>query len=343
MLRYTLSTLLFVLGMQLCQGQADVHVSQFFELAITRNPALTGVFADDYKASCFYRSQWASVSNPYTTYLFSAETKLPISSNSDDFVSFGLLAYQDKAGFAGQQITSIYPAISYNKLLNADYNTYLSFGLAGAYSQYSFDQGKVTFNNQYDNGIINPVLPSLENISSNEARFGNLAAGINLNTSNNHENTVVYCFGVSGYNLINKPYFYFRQSNASINLRVNINAGVAIKINEDSKIQFHTNYAQQGKFNEIMAGFLYTWNPVNRIDNVDFALSLGAIYRYNDAIAPVIKYKYHKAAISASYDINISSFQPATNLKGGLELSLSLIGEYNQRKQNGRTTICPRF
>ena len=331
------------MGIQFCYGQADIHFSQFYETSVNRNPALTGVFADDYKVSAFYRSQWASVSIPYTTYMFSGETKVAVAPYSEDLISFGLLAYRDKAGTAGQQITSAYPVVSYNKSLNADYNSYLSLGIAGSYSQYSFDPGKVTFNSQYDNGVINTALPSFENIATNKTSFWNLAAGINFNTSNNQDNTVVYCFGLSGYNLTAQPLSYVRGGKSSINLRGNVNAAVAISMREDIKIQFHGNYAQQGNFNEIMGAFLWTWSPINSFYESEFSLSLGGIYRYNDALAPVVKLRYQKVALSASYDVNISSFTPATNSNGGFELSLSISGAYKDQTSGDRKTVCPRF
>src|SRR3954466_284918 len=74
-------------------AQADIHFSQFYETSILRNPAVTGVFEDDYKLGAYYRSQWNSISNPYITALISAETHFNASRTSDDFFSFGMLGY----------------------------------------------------------------------------------------------------------------------------------------------------------------------------------------------------------------------------------------------------------
>src|SRR5438445_800840 len=117
-------------------GQADIHFSQFYETSILRNPALTGVFADDYKLGAYYRNQWSSISNPYSTFLVSAETHFQVNQTSEDFVSIGLLSYSDKAGSIDQKITTFYPAINYNKSINSDHNTFLSFGFTGGYMQY---------------------------------------------------------------------------------------------------------------------------------------------------------------------------------------------------------------
>jgi type IX secretion system PorP/SprF family membrane protein len=341
-LKKILSTILAISYLQ-GYAQTDIHFSQFYETSILRNPGLTGVFADDYKLSCFYRTQWSSVGTPYNTYLFSGETKVPVCQYGDDFVSFGLLAYRDQSGTAAQRTTSAYPAISYNKSLNPDYNSYLSLGVCAAYTQYSFDPGKITFNNQYQNGAINPSLPSLESIASAKNSFWNLAAGINLNTSSNHDNNVVYCIGVAGYNLTEPPNSYLRAGNPKLNLRGNVNAAVAISLREDIKIQLNGNYARQADFNEIMGAFLWTWNPISKNEESDFSLTLGGIYRYGDAVSPVVKVKYQRAALSASYDVNTSTFSTATNSRGALELSLSISGEFNSQNRSTKTIICPRF
>src|ERR1700748_3691540 len=83
-------------------GQADVHFSQFYETSILRNPALTGVFADDYKVGVYYRNQWSSITNPFSTGIISAETRVSLNRVSNDFLSFGILGYNDKAGSLDQ-------------------------------------------------------------------------------------------------------------------------------------------------------------------------------------------------------------------------------------------------
>ena len=77
-------------------AQADIHFSQFYETSILRNPALTGVFENDYKFGAYFRSQWSSISNPYQTALVSGEYRLAVGRTSNDYVSFGLLGYTDQ-------------------------------------------------------------------------------------------------------------------------------------------------------------------------------------------------------------------------------------------------------
>src|SRR5690242_12887659 len=73
-------------------GAQDIHFSQFYENALLRNPALTGIFTGDYKAGVNYRSQWGNISYPFQTVLASVEMKMPIKRDVKDYFSFGLTA-----------------------------------------------------------------------------------------------------------------------------------------------------------------------------------------------------------------------------------------------------------
>ena len=63
----------------LSRAQADIHFSQFYETSILRNPALTGVFANDYKVGVYYRNQWSTITHPYETKLVSGESRFQLS------------------------------------------------------------------------------------------------------------------------------------------------------------------------------------------------------------------------------------------------------------------------
>lgn len=95
----------------------DIHFSQFYETTILRNPALCGIFSGDYKAALNYRSQWNSISKPFITGQLSLEGRIPVSHESDDFFSVGLLGLYDKAGSIDMKTTAIYPAVNFSKKL----------------------------------------------------------------------------------------------------------------------------------------------------------------------------------------------------------------------------------
>lgn len=320
-------------------AQADIHFSQFYETSILRNPALTGVFARDYKVGVYYRNQWSTISHPYETKLISAEGRTQLSEMSNDFFSFGVLGFQDKAGSVDQRITGIYPAVNYNKCMNPESNTYLSVGFTGGHIQYSFDPAKATFNNQFQGGRFDPNLPSLENIPTNQFSFWDLGAGINYNTTLQDNMTIVV--GASGYHFTKPKFSYFGVPDLTQNMRLNGNAAIGFNVNEDILAQFQANVAMQGTYKEIMMGGLVSWQKLTG-EYTSFVISGGAFYRLADAIIPVVRIKYNSMAIGVSYDVNVSSLKDASKMNGGFEITLFHIGDFTD-KGMAKKMVCPKF
>lgn len=323
-------------------AQADIHFSQFYETSILRNPSNTGVFADDYKFGAYYRSQWSSISYPFETMMISAETHLPISSMSSDFVSFGLLGYSDKAGSVNQKITGIYPAINYNKSLDPDHNRFISIGFTGGHVQYSFEPGKATFNNQFMNGHFDPTLPSLENLPAAQMSMWDLGAGLNFNTSVGPGNNTTYIIGFSGYHFTQPKFSYYQVDGITQNMRLNGNAAMSTNITEDVNFQAHANLAFQGSYKEIMLGGLVSWSRQVAGPNNVFTLTGGVFYRNRDAVIPVIKLKYNYWALGISYDVNTSTLKDASKMDGGYEITLFVSGNFTD-KGIAKKMVCPHF
>ena len=261
-------------------AQADIHFSQFYETSILRNPALTGIFGDDYKLGAYYRNQWNSISNPFSTFLVTAETHVQVRETSEDFISFGLLSYYDKAGSIDQKITTFYPAINYNKSLDPNHNRFLSVGVTGGYNQYSFDPSKATFNNQYQGGKYNPANPSLENLPNAKMTLWDLGAGVNFNTSTGEGNNVTYIIGVSAYHFTQPKFTYYQKDGITENMRVNGNATLSCVLSDKVSFQAHGNYALQGTYREIMLGGILNWTQQSQGANDVFVISAGAFYRF---------------------------------------------------------------
>ena len=275
--------------------------------------------------------------------MLSAETRFSLSRTSDDFLSFGILAYNDKAGSIDQSITAFYPAINYNKSINPDHNTYLSVGFTGGYLQYSFDPSKATFNNQYQNGSYNPANPSLENLPDPKMGVMDMGTGINFNTSRGEYNNTTYVFGVSAYHFTQPKFSYYSTPGITENIRWNVNAAASYTLKEDVVLQLNGNFASQGPYTEIIAGGLLSWTEAVDGPKTIFVLSGGLFYRYGDAIIPVLKAKYKNMAMAVSYDVNVSTLKEASNLEGGYEVTLFLSGNYSNKNEVLKKTVCPKF
>ncbi len=160
----------------------DIHFSQFYENEILHNPALTGVFSGDYKVGIDYRSQWGNAFVPYSTTMISGETRILVSREVGDFVSFGFVGTYDKAGTINFTSTQIYPAICYNKALEDQHNTYLSVGFTGGLISRSVDQSLMTFSSQYVNSVYSANNPTGEIANYKGLTNYDLGAGISINS-----------------------------------------------------------------------------------------------------------------------------------------------------------------
>ncbi len=340
---YSLLLFFFLLTPVCIFAQADIHYSQFYETTILRNPSLAGVFSNNYKIGIFYRNQWSSITYPFQTIQINGEYRLSIGRNSNDFLSIGILGYNDQAGDLDQKITGLYGAVNYNKSINPDRNSYLSVGFAGGYLQYSFDPSKATFNNQFVSGIFDPANPSLENLPIPKMTMYDIGAGANYNFTSGPSQNATYMIGISGYHFTQPVFSYFRSFTYKQNIRLNFNAGMVRELNENVILQVHANYANQGTYDEVVGGALLGWRTFEAFTETTFEIYGGILYRYRDAIIPVVKLKHKHMGIGLSYDVNNSSLKKASNMQGGFELTAFITGDYPPAKGPYRKTVCPRF
>jgi len=332
--------LLFVFPLSL--KAQDVHFSQFYETAILRNPALTGIFSDDYKAGVVYRSQWRSVSNPYQTGLVDAELHRPVRGGNDN-ISYGILAYYDKAGSIDFQTTSIYPAINYNKSIGDKNNSFISVGFTGGYIQNSLNPNKATFNNQYINNAYSFSNPSGENITTAKLSYWDVGAGINFNSTAGKNGDITYMLGISGYHFSTPATSFQNDKTIKLPVRWNGNAALGYRIDETYTVQFEANYMQQGVYSEVIGGGLVGWNKgiaTNEGTHPLFSIYAGVLYRVQDAFVPIVKLKYKDYSFGLSYDVNVSKFKPASELRGGMEITIFKTGTIGPADNRGKT-LCP--
>ncbi len=324
-------------------AQSDIHYSQFYETTMLRNPALTGVFSTNYKIGAFYRSQWSSITNPYQTIQLTGEYRLSLGTNSNDFVSFGVTGYNDQAGDIDQKISAAYGAINYNKSINQNKNAYLSVGFVGGYLQYSFDPAKATFNNQFMGGIYDPNNPSLESLPVPKMTLYDVGAGVNYNFSAGPSQEATYMIGVSGYHFSQPVFSYYKTFNYTQNMRLNVNAAMVREINENVMLQVHGNYTQQGTYSEAIFAGMLGWRTFEAFAETTFEIYGGVIYRYQDAFAPAVKLRYKHASFGVSYDINSSSLKDASGMRGGMEITALVTGDFPKNRGLNKKTVCPRF
>lgn len=327
----------------LAKGQ-DIHFSQFYENALLRNPALTGIFSGDYKVGSNYRNQWSRVSaHPFTTALVSAETRFHVNQEVADYLSFGITTIYDRAGSIDFTTAQAYAAVNYNKSMGDAHYTYLSAGFTGGYIQRSFDISKMTFANQYVNGSYSAGNPTNEQLTFKNVSNFDLGFGLSLNSSFGADNKHSYYMGVAAYH-ITKPSLSFRGQDQLVQLttKINVGFGVKYKISDQNSFVFHFNYSNQKPYQETLFGGMLSWKTEDLNSQKTLVLYGGLFYRYQDALIPTFKLDYGSYSLTLSYDLNHSSAKKATDGLGGTEISIFYRGFFPNNTYSN-VMKCPRF
>ena len=318
----------------LAWGQ-DIHFSQFGAAPLNYNPALTGDFDGDYRFIGNYRTQWSAVTVPYLSYGLSADASSPLSLNG---VGAGVSFLYDKTGDSQFSTLILNLATAYTKYVG-DSTHAVSFGGNFGFTNRTIDYSALQFGNQYNgfffDGTINP----------NEAftRDSRFYANVNLGTSYTFkkEDRKRIRAGVSLFNLTGPQQSFFDAAGIALDRRFNLHADAQWKLNDKFDVLPGLLWSQQGPFREIVAGssakyILINQGPVYR------AVYAGIWGRSRDAAFISGGMDYDNWRVGLSYDLNLSTLRPASNNRGGFEVSvIYIVRAFKPRKV--KHIICPDY
>lgn len=333
--------ILFLLAVLHVRSQ-DVHVSQFMDVPLLRNPALAGIFKGDYRAGILFRSQWQSVGVPFRTASLNAEYKIPIG-RYNDYMTAGLTMLYDEAGASLLRQTQTLPVLNFHKSLDATRNRYLSIGFAAGLATRGLNARSMTFDNQFISGQFSPGAPSGERSIIVARSYLDLAVGMTFNAS----------IGNAGDFFIGASYWHFNRKQADINgpeiflnPKLQMNGGIKLSTGSRTSLHAEGNWLQQGAQQEMMLASLLSYYLAT--DDEIFAdrpvtLSGGLAYRLNDAIVPIVRVRLGNIESGISYDVNTSSLMSASMSRGGYEFTLTYKGFNSMERSTKVQSRCPRF
>jgi type IX secretion system PorP/SprF family membrane protein len=319
----------------------DPNFSQFFASPLTLNPALTGKFDGLFRVAGNYRNQWPTINNAYTTKTASADFHLLRNQVPDiDRWGFGVLAITDANGNGALKTNSFALSTAYHKGLDENGLHQIGVGFQGSYTDKILDITNLDFEDELTSlgftGTTGEVFPQ----DRMKVNYFDLNAGVFYNGSTNGYNNVY--LGASMYH-INRPQEVFQGGQFYLNSRTTIQAGGRMPMANYNAVHFSANYSFQTNANNLMFGGAYALNlNYNEVDPV--TLYLGTWARFNnvsDALIPYMGLEIGDFQFGATYDVNISSLQPASNLRGGIEISLIYIKKPVDRDL--KKLNCPKF
>ena len=308
--------ILFLMSFNITNAQ-DVHFSQFNTDRINLNPSIIGnLFENDFRFSLQRRTQWGSVSVPFTSLSTTYEIKNILSK-----INFGAQFLNDKAGDSKFTTNQINLAFSKN-LYVFDYDI-LGVGAVIGVGQRSVDFTDLVFEDP-------------EQFLRNSYLYSDVGIGASYITNPN--NIFSVNFGISSFHL-NTPNNSFRENdNVRLPIKNNFFGRVKYEYLINITLIPEVFLSKQGASNELLLGFK------SQIKSEKVKVMPLVYYRVKDAIIIGLGVEKNNLIANVSYDINISDLDVASNNKGGVEFSIIYLWKKKDRPTKIiDKEICPKY
>lgn len=311
----------------------DVHFSQMSLSPLTLNPALAGANFG-LEGNLNYRTQWASVAEPFKTTAASFNMRLNENKRSKKgHLAAGINFFNDKAGEAIMATNNVNLNLAYHIILN-DKST-LGGGMYVGYGQRSLQPSSGKWASQYNGMSYDAAINPGETFLSDRLSFVDVGAGLlytfkkdeRYMTSNDqfwlNIGAAVYHIGQPSYSFINAPdeRLYMRYS-AFVNSIIGMG-------NSRLSLMPAVYYQRQGTAQEILMGtyFRYMIQEESKFTGYHKSSSFaaGVFYRNKDAVIVKGLFEWSGYALGLAYDFNVSSLTEVSRSRGGVEICLRMI------------------
>jgi type IX secretion system PorP/SprF family membrane protein len=308
----------------------DWHFSQFNEAPVLINPANSGSYSGDFRANLNYKNQWSSIGNPYKTMAASFDLPALRNYNGYKMTGAGISFLKDQAGKSEYGFTQVNLSISQSVSVSKFQE--LSVGLSLGFGQISANFTGLRWDNQYNGTLYDPSLPTGESAFFPTSNYFDISAGFLGRFFDRSLNETQFGLSISH---ANRPWQATLSDINGDHLRMKFivhgRTEIPLQQKQGMKIIPSLYFAKQAVSTDIIGGVnVKTSLGLSSIHTGYHAASfihIGGYYRYNDALIAVFAYEWRsliKAGIS--YDINFSQLTPATSTRGGVELSISWLG-----------------
>jgi type IX secretion system PorP/SprF family membrane protein len=314
----------FILSTINVQAQ-DAHLSQYDELPVLLNPAMTGLLnANGIRAGAQLRSQWGALASNITSAAFAVDAP-----------------FKERWGIGGYMLSnqqSKYFNV-FNFVMSAAYTItaldqnkhFLSVGMQAGMILKGLKANKLTFDNQYTNGNFDPDLPSGESFARSSRLLPEINYGIYYGFTDPAKKIHPYLgFSVFHITSPNESFVYGVESR--LPRRWVLHGGSTIDITDDFMVEPKVLYMKQLNIQEILAGMDFNYS----FKDPDIKLMAGGYYRWNDAAIVEIGVNFKNLIYKMSYDINTSDLNTYSSKRGGIEFSIVSNGIGEKRSRNSR-------
>jgi type IX secretion system PorP/SprF family membrane protein len=316
----------------------DPNFSQFFSSPLTLNPALTGKFEGILRVAGNYRNQWPTINNAYTTYTASIDAGI-LKSRIPEFDQFGVgvLGFSDKSGNGALQNNAFALSTSYHKALDENGYNQIGLGFQGTFVSKILNVNGLHFTDMLRaDGWTGITSESFSDNNLNVSYF-DMNVGLLYNGTSDGSNN--YYLGASMYH-ITRPKESFLEGQYVLDPRLTLQAGGRLPLAEYNSVHFSAIHSRQANAVNTVIGGAYMMN-INQDPQSPTNLYLGSWFRLGDAVIPYIGLEFGSFHIGATYDVNVSSLKPGSNMRGGAEFSLIYIKK--PKDPYAKDVLCPKF
>ncbi len=312
----------------------DIHFSQITRTQFLINPAFTGTFSGNVRATMNWKDQWRSINKTFRTYATSAEVSFGKGrARRPTFYALGLHMAKDVSGDIQLGTTTI--GSSFSSLIQLSRNQRLCLGIQGAFGKSGINATNMQWGSQYSGLNFDPTLYDGEGIEYLPQQYWDFSAGIGYWYHKNDRNVVFGSpqdarIGLAVYHINRPENSFVVNGNSRVPMRAVFHASALFGTPVTNLYWFPNLTAEfQGPQNEFLFGTLmkYVIKSGSRMTGMttDMSVAGGLNFRVNnvfDAIVPQVFFDFQAFSVGMSYDINVSGLNAASSYRGGFELSL---------------------
>ncbi len=327
----------------------DVHYSQYFQNEVSLNPALTGMFDQDYRVSVIHRSQWKEINTSFISSTAGVEINFKEGKLVRDKVGLGVYAVNDQMGEGIIKNNGVYLSGAYRRTLDHHKHHHLSVGAQAGFLSKGGDPSGFQFGNQYENWVFNAGSPHYEDLSNLRVSYldlelgayyrGTLSSALRIETGVSLFETTTPLETVEVVDSL-KQY--------SIGARFVWTGGVSYQLSQNWTVRPKLLYVSQKGASEVSFGALAGYDL---FADESIILYAGLFGRAKDAGIFMSGFRYKEIEVMGSYDMTTSNLRNLEGVDGvtrsgkgnAFEVSVNFLGVLNKAVPAKYTVPCGIF